>query len=82
MASLYIKDPEANRLAERLAAARGLTKTAAVKLALAHELERNERVVPLRDRLAAWRSAHPLGEPSGLTVDKAFYDALNDEDED
>ncbi len=82
MASLFIKDDETNRLAERLASARGLTKTAAVKLALEHELARDEPHVPLRERLAAWRAAKPLGAPTGLTVDKSFYDALSDEDDD
>ena len=82
MASLYVKDDEANDLAGRLAARRGISKTAAVKLALKRELDRDEVVVPLRERMAAWRKAHPLGEPTGLKADKAFYDSLNDEDED
>ena len=82
MASLYIKDEEANDLATRLAARRGISKTAAVKLALRQELAREEKVVPLRERMAAWRKAHPLGEPTGLVADKAFYDSLNDEDDD
>ncbi|MEG8040813.1 type II toxin-antitoxin system VapB family antitoxin [Sphingomonas sp. LR60] len=84
MASLYIKDEETNRLAERLASVRGLTKTAAVKLALTHELERK---APCSRRPAVtvleefWRT-HKLGEPTGLEADKAFYDSLNDEDDD
>lgn len=82
MASLYVKDEEANDLATRLAVQRGISKTAAVKLALQHELDRGEAIVPLRERMAAWRKAHPLGEPTGLKADKAFYDSLNDEDED
>lgn len=82
MASLYVKDEEANDLAARLAARRGISKTAAVKLALRRELDRDEVVVPLRDRMAAWRKAHPLGEPTGLKADKAFYDSLQGEDED
>lgn len=82
MASLYVKDAEVNALATRLAARRGISKTAAVKLALASELARDEATVPLRERLAAWRKAHPLGEPTGLEADKAFYDSLNDEEDD
>lgn len=81
MASLFIKDAEAGALAARLAARRGITKTAAVKLALEHELARDVARVPLRERMAAWRAAHPLGEPTGLEADKAFYDSLNDEDD-
>ena len=82
MASLYVKDAEVNALATRLEARRGISKTAAVKLALASDLARDEATVPLRERLAAWRKAHPLGEPTGLEADKAFYDSLNDEEDD
>lgn len=84
MASLYIKDGETNELASRLAAQRGLSKTAAVKLALQHELERDARPAPVsvEDILERFWREHPLGEPTGLEADKAFYDSLNDEDED
>lgn len=82
MASLFIKDEETNRLAERLASVRGLTKTAAVKLALEHELARDEQQVPLRERLAAWRKTQPVGKRTGFVADKAFYDSLSDEDGD
>ncbi|GAA4216630.1 type II toxin-antitoxin system VapB family antitoxin [Sphingomonas endophytica] len=82
MASLYIKDEEANALAARLANRRGISKTMAVKLALQHELARDEVHIPLRERLAAWRKTQPIGEPTGLVADKAFYDSLSDEDGD
>lgn len=82
MASLYVRDGETNELAAQLATRRGISKTAAVKLALRHELERDVAIIPLRERMAAWRKAHPLGRPTGLTADKAFYDSLNDEHDD
>lgn len=82
MASLYVKDEETNDLAARLAARRGISKTAAVKLALQHELAREDVAVPLRERMAAWRAAHPMGQPTGLVADKAFYDSLYDEEDD
>lgn len=82
MASLYVKDEETSGLAARLAARRGISKTAAVKLALQRELARDEETVPLRERMAEWRKANPLGAPTGLTADKAFYDSLNDEEDD
>ncbi|AXJ95926.1 MULTISPECIES: type II toxin-antitoxin system VapB family antitoxin [unclassified Sphingomonas] len=82
MSSLYVKDEEANALADRLARRRGISKTAAVKLALQHELDRDTVLLPLRERLRLWRDEHPLGEPTGLKADKAFYDSLNDEDDD
>jgi antitoxin VapB len=86
MASLYIKDGETNALAEQLAHRDGITKTAAVKQALRHELERGAVRPPARRSATHileqfWRD-HPLGEPTGLQADKAFYDSLNDEDGD
>ena len=78
MASLYIKDTEANILAERLASERGLTKTAAVKLALRHELERDKAPRrPMRERLIEFWEKHPLPPETGLKADKAFYDELS-----
>lgn len=86
MASLYIKDSETNSLAELLAQRRGITKTAAVKLALSHELANEAAQAVARPSVGEtlrrfWRD-HPLGEPTGLEADKAFYDSLNDEDDD
>lgn len=78
MASLYIKDEEANALAEELARSRGLTKTAAVKLALRHELDRAaEGRQPLRERMADFWKRHPLPDKLGPVADKAFYDDLS-----
>ncbi|MCU6455573.1 type II toxin-antitoxin system VapB family antitoxin [Sphingomonas sp. A2-49] len=82
MASLYVRDNEANALATRLAQRHGISKTAAVKLALQHELDRQEAAVPLRERMAMWRQTHLPGRPTGFKADKAFYDSLNDEDGD
>lgn len=81
MASLYVKDDETNAMAARLARRRGISKTAAVKQALERELARDTASLSLRERLRIWRDEHPLGEPTGLTADKAFYDSLNDEDD-
>ncbi|MEG3165842.1 type II toxin-antitoxin system VapB family antitoxin [Sphingomonas sp. PB2P19] len=85
MASLYIKDNETAELATELAARLGVTKTEVVRDLLRKrkaELSPAAAVVPMRERLRAWREAHPLGEPTGLEADKAFYDSLNDEEDD
>ena len=78
MASLYIKDEATNALAERLATRRGLTKTAAVRLALERELDRDGRDQrPTRERmLALWERCPPPAE-LGPEADKAFFDDLS-----
>ncbi len=85
MASLYIKDSETAELATELAARLGVTKTEVVRDLLRRrkaELAPEASVQTIHERLAAWRLAHPLGEPTGLEADKAFYDSLNDEEDD
>lgn len=82
MASLYIKDQEANALAEELATRRGMTKTAAVKLALRHELDRSETSDtaddrPLRERMIDFWKRYPLPKEMGPIPNKAFYDDLS-----
>ena len=84
MASLYIKHAETNERAGRVARLLGTTKTEAVRLALERiedQLTPDRRVKEFRERLRRWRAEHPLGEPTGLNADKAFYDDINGEDE-
>lgn len=76
---LYIKDDETARLVGELARLRGLSKQAAVKLAVTAELDRTAEAVPLRERFAALRAANPLPPPTGAVADKAFFDALSGE---
>jgi antitoxin VapB len=85
MASLYIKDSETAELATELAARLGVTKTEIVRDLLRRrkaELAPESPASSMRERLRAWREAHPLGESTGLEADKAFYDSLNDEEDD
>lgn len=74
---LNIRSEEVNRLAEKLATVTRTSKTEAVRSALANELERaeremplEERVRPIQDRIAAWPE-------TGLEADKAFFDELS-----
>ena len=85
MASLYIKDPETAAMVARVAQRSGVTKTALVRELVAAreaELDRGERRLSSREMLERFWRDHPLGEPTGLVADKAFYDSLNDEDDD
>ena len=76
---LYIKDEATTRLVNELARRRGLTKQKAVRLAVEAQLERDEKAVPLRDRLARLWQAYPLPPATGAAADKAFYDELSGE---
>ena len=74
---LYIKDDATAELVARLAKRRGVSKQDAVKLAVRAELDRAEEAVPLRERFAALRMAHPLPPATGEAADKAFFDGLS-----
>jgi antitoxin VapB len=74
---LYIKDDTTARLVAQFAKLRGLSKQDAVKLAVQTELGRAAEAIPLRDRFAALRKAHPLPPPTGKTADQTFFDDLS-----
>jgi antitoxin VapB len=76
---LYIKDDTTARLVAKFAKLRGVSKQDAVKMAVQAELDRAAEAVPLRDRFAALRKAHPLPPPTGNVADKAFFDDLSGE---
>ncbi len=77
---LNIRSEEVNRLAETLASAACVSKTEAVRMALANELQRRDAslaefmagIKRIQDRIAA----HP---ETGESADKAFFDDLNGE---
>jgi antitoxin VapB len=74
---LYIKDDATAQLVAELAELRRVSKQDAVKLAVRAELERAENAIPLRERFAALRAAHPLPPRTGEVADKAFFDELS-----
>ena len=82
MPALYVKDHEALQLAERLASSRGLTKVAAVKLALTNELAKDQPERSLVEIARELRRTSKLPPWNGELIDKAFYDSLNDEEDD
>ncbi len=74
---LYVKDQEVDRLAERLSALRKVSKTEAVRQALAQELARVEAEPTLVDRAKAFvRELDEKYPKNGLPADKAFIDSL------
>jgi antitoxin VapB len=76
--ALFVKDPEVDKLADRLVAIRKVSKTEVVRQALLHELEREKAVPSLVERgvdfcRALREQANPAG---GQPADKAFIDGL------
>ncbi len=76
---LNVRSEEVNRLAERLAVRKHVTKTEAVKLALENELRRMDAAIPLRERLRPLQQRVLSRPATGLDADKAFYDELSGE---
>jgi antitoxin VapB len=76
---LYIRDDATAALVTKLAKLRGLSKQEAVRLAVQAELDRATAAVPLRERFAGLRRAHPLPPATGNAADKAFFDELGGE---
>ena len=78
--ALYVKDPEVDRIAKRLASLRRVSKTEAVRQALRHELEREEGKPSLVEKGVAFvRALKARAQPSAaLAADKAFIDSLYD----
>jgi antitoxin VapB len=74
---LYVKDREVDRLAQRLSTLRKISKTEAVRQALAHELQRLEQEPSLVDKaLELTRALNRKYPPVGPEADKAFIDSL------
>lgn len=76
---LNIRSEEVNRLACKLASVARVSKTEAVRIALANALERRaakpsllERIRPIQDAIASYPR-------TGLKADEAFYDELSGE---
>jgi antitoxin VapB len=76
---LYIKDDATAELVARLAKQRGVTKQAAVRLAVQAELDRASPPLSVRERLEKLWAENPLPPPTGKVADKAFFDELSGE---
>jgi antitoxin VapB len=73
----HVRDAETDTLVRKLARAKGLGLTEAVKLAVRNELQRAAEETPLRERLrkiAAQLADYPR---TGKRADKEFFDELS-----
>ena len=79
---LFVRDAEVDRLAERLALLRRVSKTEAGRSALQHELEREEAQPTLVERgLDYGRALRARARPGQAgKSDKAFIDSLYGDD--
>ena len=73
--AFHIKDPATDAAVRKLAAERGVSLTAAVRLAVENELQRARR--PLKERVEEIISELEQYPPTGLKADKAFFDELS-----
>jgi len=77
--ALNIRSTEVNRLAQRLAERRRITKTEAVRQALESELERETGKLSLRERLEPICERIAAYPKTGHEADKAYFDEINGE---
>lgn len=87
MGYIELRDETLTERAARLAERLGTTEEDAIAKALAAFEENLDQTEPdKRKNFAAWvqwyHRTHPLPPSTGLKADKAFYDSLNDEDDD
>ncbi len=73
---MNIRDPRAEELAKKLAGLRGSTMTRVVIEALEGEIERERRMRPLRERVAALRARHGFTARTGHDLSKDQIDEL------
>ena len=78
-APFLIEDQEVVRKIARLADERGTPMQEIVQLAVEDYLQRHELRSKVSVKLQKFWDEHPLPLPTGLKVDKRFYDSLNDE---
>ncbi|WP_339913025.1 type II toxin-antitoxin system VapB family antitoxin [uncultured Brevundimonas sp.] len=74
--AFHVRDAETDALVRALARQRGVGLTEAVRLAVQAELEQGE--AGLQDKLRRMQGVSETvarWEPTGLTADKAFFDA-------
>ncbi len=75
--ALFVKDPEVDKLAERLVALRKVSKTEVIRQALLHELEREGAIPTLVDQGVAFcRALRAKAGAAGKSADKPFIDSL------
>lgn len=80
--AFHIRDQVTDAAVRRLAKLKRKTLTATVRDAVEHEYRRECEQIPFMEHVAAIQKRfRALGEPTGLSANKAFFDELSGEDE-
>ena len=79
--AFHVRDPETDRVVRELARRRGTSLTRAIRDACARELDKRAAELPLAERLKPFWDELDKYPRTGLKADKAFYDSLNDEED-
>ena len=79
--SFHIRDPETDHAVRELGRIYDAGPTETVKRAVQEELKRQKEKLPLRERIQHILDRVAARPSSGLEADKAFYDSLNDEED-
>ncbi len=72
-----IKDPETDRIIRELARLKGKPILDSIREACEHEIEREQRKIPLWARLQPLLDQVAAAPDTGLKADKAFFDELS-----
>ena len=75
--AFHVRDPETDTLVRKLARARGVGLTEAVRQAVGAELERVASEPGVLDKIRALQAEIASRPRSGLRADKAFFDDLS-----
>lgn len=81
--AFHVRDPETDRVVRRLASIKGTTITETIRTACDAELQNVKNTMTKEERFARMRAIReelakiPVNEE--VVIDKAFFDALNDE---
>jgi antitoxin VapB len=75
--AFHVRDKETDALVRKLAEREGIGLTEAVKRAVRNELEREEKKVPLWEKVKPILDEIDSHPKTGLKADKAFFDEMS-----
>lgn len=81
--AFHVRDPETDRVVRELASTKGVTITEAIRSACDEALKNARQGMSKDERFARMRAIREelarMPQDEGVVIDKAFFDALNDE---